>query len=329
MANNSKYEQTKSYCKFRGVITGLANPKKGFGYVEGVDNRGNKYRSIRFSVKTAEDNIIPVELYGGVQTKAYFYSRAKKDTKEVDWDKRLTAKFDGYERIISDYDKVKEIYDNFKDESSVVIIGEVVHSEYTPKGKTTPEMQTKYVIKSIYPCDNAIDFKAEDFTEDAIFEEEVVLSEVIDDSEANKLYLLAYTIEYGDKFTPCKFEVNKETADAQFIKNLLSLGFGDFIKLSGFVHNRAVTDNVVADDGWGTKVRTVVTYNRSQEVTGAYGETLIKGRFSSEEVANAITEFEAKTKAKNQNFNPTKTDIKTMASKIEQSNEELPFDINL
>lgn len=329
MANSNKYEQTKSYCKFRGVITGLANPKKGYGFVEGVDSKGNKYRSLRFSIKTAEDNIIPVEIYGGVQAKAYFYSKAKKNTKEVEWDKRFTAKFDGYERIVSDYDKAKELYDTYHDEDNVVILGEVAHSEYTPKGKTSPEMQTKYVIKNVYPTDKVIDFKAENFTEEAIFEEEIVVTEIVDDTKSGKVYILAYAIEYGDKFTPCKFEVNLSTADAQFVRNLKSLGYGDFIKVSGFIHNRAVVENIDANDGWGQKARSVTSYVRAQEVTGAYGDTLIKNRFTLEEITAAIAETYAKTKAKNQNFNPVKSDVKATAAAIEQADDELPFNINL
>jgi len=284
-----KFPQTSTFFRVRGIIVGKDSPRKGFGFSSGKtkpqDGReGKEYKSIRFSVKASETNIITVEAFGQVQNKSYFYSRKAKNTKEVDWNKRFTTKIDGYDMILSSYDMAEKCSSEFKDGDPVVITGKCIHSEYENPNTKQKQLQTKFEIGSIYKATEPIDFSSPDFKEDAVFEEEIIINEVTEDAAEGKVYVYAYTINYGDVFAPCMFEIDI-SRNPKFAKNFKTLKYGDFIKAGGIINNRAKTESISDDDGsWGEQVRTVKTYEKSLQIIGCSAESLEKGKFKEDDI---------------------------------------------
>jgi hypothetical protein len=281
--------------QLRGIIVGKDNPKKGNGFIEGKTNDQVPYRSIRFLVKTNTDNIVPVELYGQVQEKAYLYNKKIKDTKPVIWTKRFDKALDGYDLILPTYDLVKKIDEDFKDGVSVLIIGENMFSEYTPANSDKAQLQTKFTIKIIRTATAPVDFASNKFEEECYFIQEIIIREIVEVASENKLDVYAYVLESRGKkkapiIQPALFEINTEAADKDFVRNMKALKFGDFIKINGKIQCRALTEEVIENDGWGKKEKAVVKYYKAMEITGAYGETLEKKKYTEEDLVISNTE---------------------------------------
>lgn len=285
---DSKYPQTSTFFRVRGIISGKDDPRKGFGFITGktkpTDGKEPKeYKSNRFFVKSSPNNQAVVEVFGQQQPEAYFYSRKAKQTKKVDWNKRFSTKLDGYEIILSDYDKAEKIDKEFKDGDSVVVTGKIVHSEYENPNTGKKQLQSKFTIGSIYAATEPIDFNSSDFKEDAIFEEEIIINEVVEDKEAGKLYVYAYVINYGDVFVPCSYEIDI-TRNPKFANKFKTLKFGDFINVGGIINNRVITEEVAEEDEWGEQVRTAKTYEKSLQIIGCKAESLEKKKFTEDDI---------------------------------------------
>jgi hypothetical protein len=326
------YEGKLVACKgsnqLRGIICGKDNPRKGNGYTEGKTKDQVAYRSIRFLAKTNTDNIVPVELFGQIQEKAYLYNKKTKDTKEITWVKRFDKAPDGYELILPTYDLVGKISDDFKDDMSVVIVGETKFTEYTPEGSDKTQLQTKIEIKFIKTTTTTLDFASEKFEEECYFVQEIVVREIIEVASENKLDVYAYVLESRGKkkapvVQPALFEINTTTADKDFVRNMKALKFGDFLKVNGKIQCRAITEEVKENDGWGKKEKVAVSYHKAMEITGAYGETLEKKKYTEEDLVVNNTEA---------TFNGTGDAAKKVLEQLEKEQSEggdqLPFDLD-
>jgi hypothetical protein len=311
--------------QLRGIIVGKDNPRKGNGFTEGKTKDQVPYRSIRFLAKTNLDNIVSVELFGQVQEKAYLWSKKAKDTKPVVWAKRFDKAPDGYELILPTYDLAKKISDDFKDGMSVVVVGETKFSEYTPDGSTTAQLQNKFEIKRIFEATTPIDFTSDKFEEECYFIQEIVIREIVEVASENKLDVYAYVLESRGKkkapvVQPALFEINTATADKDFVRNIKALKFGDFIKVNGKILCKAVTEEVVENDGWGKKEKVAVTYHKAMEITGAFGETLEKKKYIEEDLVINNTDA---------TFNGTGDAAKKVLEQLEkeqaEGKDELPF----
>lgn len=86
------YEPMYGNFELIGKVVGKDNPKIGYGYKEDIDKSGNKRRTLKFMIKTLDDNFVPVQYYG---TELKDYS----------------------------FDKIKEINDTIKDGDNVKISG--------------------------------------------------------------------------------------------------------------------------------------------------------------------------------------------------------------
>lgn len=310
--------QNKGSFQLRGIIVGK-NPdtaRKGNGYTEAKTKKDQKpYRSIKFLVKTSEDNIVPVELFGTEMEFAYAYNKTVKNTLKLAWKERNNKLPDGYNLIDPDFDKAKTINDDFKDGDGIVIVGEIQFSEYLNPTTQEKNLQKKYVIKQIYPATEPIDLNDENYEEECYFIQECVIRNVEEVKKENRLYISAWVIGYAGSFNPAQFEVDTETTEKTFANNMKGLKFGDFIKLTGNIQNRAIGEEVSEDDGWGKKKKATTSYWKALEVTGAYGETLEKKKYTEKDFVVIV---------------PPVADIQATLKKIEEStdSEDLPFDLD-
>jgi hypothetical protein len=164
---------------------------------------------------------------------------------------------------------------------------------------------------------------AEEYKEDAVFEQEIVINSIEEDKKENKLMVNALTIAYGNKINPAYFEVNTETANPSFVKNARTLKYGDYLKVNGVIHFRAVQKEIQEDDGWGTKVNTTTTYYKNLEITGAYGETLDKKKYKEDDlVSDVVVKKEKKEKA-----SKFLESVKEIEDNNTDNNDELPFEL--
>lgn len=312
-------EQDGSFT-LRGIITGKNKDiaRKGFGFIEGKTKADNKpWKSIRFMLKTDKNNVIPLEKFGSEQEFVYFYSKKAKQTIKKKWNERSTFKQDGYDLIKPDMDFVQEIEDKYKDGDSIRIVGHIEFPEYINPKTQQKSLQKKYIIDRIYEATETIDFDKEDYVEENKFIQEIVVTDITEDTSENKIYVGAYIIGYAGKFESAQFVIDS-TLDPAFNRNFKTLKFGDAIKVNGKIHNRALLQEVTENDGWGKKEYSVKSYYDALEITGAFGETLEKGKYKEDDfIVVGANSGSSASGWGSQNFEPELND-----------SEDLPFNLD-
>jgi hypothetical protein len=286
MQNESKLIQNKGSFVVKGVIEGKNNPANNNGYKEGVlengKSKGAKYRSIKFKLKTSNDNIIPVELFGYEKEKVYFYNKDEKDkskkTVAVDWAKRHLEPKNGYKLITPEYDLVEKIKNDLNDGDTVRIIGDFQFQKYEDK-QGNKKKQTKYNIKQIHASEDTLFFDDEKFEEVNEFTQEAVINEVEVDNEAKKLYLHVYIIGYNANVSTTTFEVDMLKAHPAFIDTLKGMKFGDFLKFYGKIHCRSIVEET--NGAFGLQI--IKDFKKSLEVVGADGATYERAMYTEDD----------------------------------------------
>lgn len=330
LAEEKKLEQTRGRFKLRGKIVGLSSPSAYRSGVigEGKVNAGNSYHSIRFGVKTSELNTPYVELFGSEDSKVIVYHRDKNNSSslELGWDERHNIPKDyqlpffkttgvGFEfdekgnvkrKSILTYDAVQEIIDNLEDGDSVYVGGTIQYSEYNG------EEQKRFVVDSISKQKDEVDFKDEKFKEMSFFEQELVYVDSRLEREEKKVYLTGRTIDYRENYEDSTFviDANKNSKFAANVHKMLN--FGDLVKVIGYLHNRAIVEEVeeVKDDfdfGGSDELDELDSANRSN-VTGYITDLevinlgkdkdtkktiWIKGKYKEEDFASGDDPFSA------------------------------------
>jgi hypothetical protein len=310
--------QGKGYGTLRGVIVGKDSPRKNFEYSEATDKNSNKYRKMKLQIKTSPDNIITTELFGGARDYVYAYNSKTKTSKKIAWANRNDKLPDGFAFINPvEFDLVKDVHENYKDGDSVFVKIEPQFSTYEAQDGTTRQ-QVKFAVKNIYKTTEPVNFSAENFEEEAKFVQDIVIRDVSEDTKEKKLFISAYVILYGGKFEPADFIVDTEK-NAKFAKNMKALKFGDSIRVNGLIQNRALTEEIEEDDGWGTKARTTTQIFKALEITGADGDSLEKKKYKEEDfVKNEAEEIMAGKGDK----------VNKVLEELEKENNELPFDLD-
>lgn len=319
--------QSKGNFQLRGIIVGK-NPEtalKNNGYIEGKTKEKNvPYRSIRFRVKTSEENIITVELFGQIMDKVYAYNKDEKKTIAVDWEDRSNGIPEGYDIIacninnkkITTFDAVKAINEGFEDGDSVVITGEIQFSTYKSNQNGEVVLQKKYVIKNMFASSDTVDFDSDNFEEENFFTQEIVVRDTEKVKADNKMYVYAYIIEYGGKFNPAIFEIDLEEYE-DVSKYIGKMKFGSLVKVSGSINNR--TTSVVQDDEEviGKKIpkRTSASFQTLLKITSAYPKTYEPQKYSQDDFTQALDTTEARES------------MKKIEEALGGDGDELPFDL--
>jgi len=267
----SNLVQTKGFYSITGIITGKDTPKKGYGYKTGEiqkgDSKGKKYNSIRFPLKTSNNNIVDVELFGTENTHVTFYNKVEKKQMKIEWDKRNVTPPANYELRTPAFDMVESINKEFKDGDVVNAWGSITFSTYTNSQGETVE-QYKLNIGSLTKYEKELNFDDEEYKEINSFTQEIVINEVIDNSSENCLDVYAFVVNYNKTTNPASFQINKNNVVEEFYKKFKTLKFGDFIKVNGSVLNQSV---VSIDPMWGEQVSR--SFKRCLEIRGADGSS--------------------------------------------------------
>jgi hypothetical protein len=269
--------QTKGQFKLMGKVKGIENENAlREGTTQGKDQ---PYKSLSFFVETSPTNAIKVEIFAMERDEVFFYSSKAKETKRIPWDKRhsslkeykligtrlgLEKGEDGKNKqvMMVEWDAVDYILDNLKDGDSVFVNGTINFRTYKDKNSGDMKESKSYAISGISHTKKPIDFDAEDFSEMASFEQDIVVTDVtvLD----GKLHIGAKIIGYKSK------KGDQEVADTTFIvdpevdggkyKKLANnmkkrLKYGDAIKLFGLCINSvelvAGEETEEEEDDWG------------------------------------------------------------------------------
>lgn len=255
-------EVTKGKIKLEGKVVGISNEN---AYREGFTASDKPYKALAFFVETSKTNRVKVEMFGMERDEVVFYSSKEKKSKRVAWASRndsikeykllgvnafLEGSGDKKERkVLVEYDMIDYIMEHIAEGDFVRIGGEADFQQFeNQQGEIVNTV--KYPIKSITKI-KPIDFDAEDFKEVAFFEQEIVINDTMHDSEENKLLLSAYVIKYkkdGNEAVSADFVVDT-VEKPKLAKNMLNrFGFGDTIKVYGFIKNETIQREAEPDE---------------------------------------------------------------------------------
>lgn len=319
----SKLQQTKGRFKLAGIVHGL-DSEKALG--QGVTKTGKDWRSLRFKAATSPINQVPLEIFAAEQEYAYIYNFDKKETTKVPFAQRnmvpkgsriigtsVSLQRDNKGKLeretYVDFDAVEHIYNELSDGDNVYVSGEIKFDEYKNEhtGETIP--QTKFIIKNISLTRKPVDFEDEKFVEQASFEQEIIITDVIHEREENKVYVNANIINYGDKVETAQFTIDPTESDAQ--KKLAGsmlrrCKYGDYMKVFGRIINAVEQVQLEAeDDGWGG------------EMPAGYG------------VGNRVVRELRITGIDSASYNPKKYTEEDFALNSFETSYENPFDADL
>lgn len=264
-----KLEQTQGRFKIRGYVTGLSNERN---YREDVTRNGDEYRSIRFGIKTSENNIIYVEKFGMVRDEITVVRPKTKDQeqdkKRIKWaDRKRIPKgyrvFDLSTAIEGDYegdkwkqgdaeshvafDGIEYLWNNLQDGDLVYVSGRLNFNEY--EGNVSPRFEIGYIAKQGEEGD--LDFEDEKFEEYARFELKGVFVDMKEDEEDEEAaFMTIRNIDYFENFVDYRFVVRPNgDEDLIGLREALEaeLDFGDVISMHGVIANKVIQEDVIND----------------------------------------------------------------------------------
>jgi len=269
---SSDLEQTKGKFRLIGRVKGISNDN---AYREGFTKSDKEYKSLQFFVETSPNNTVKVELFGMERDQVIAYSSKEKKSKKIDWAKRLddhgdykvlgTACYledDGsnkkVRKVYPEFDAVPYIREHLKDGDVVRITGNIDFQKYQNR-QGQDAVSNHFLIASIAKLDEELDFDDPKFKEEAKFEQDIVVNDVMADDETKKLYVNAKIIKYGGEIVDVTFTVDTEKYPKLAGNMAKRLSFGDFITVYGLIINSVIykesdeeiDESVSDEDDWG------------------------------------------------------------------------------
>jgi len=273
--NKDELQQCKNYFSIAGIVKGLENPSKNQGFEIGTIknglSKGKQYKSIKFKVQTSPENTIPVECFGMELDNAYFYSKTLKKTIKAPWDKRNSLSKEGYLLIKPSFDLVQELHDELRDGESVTITGEIDYQEY--KVNDEVKKNTKFIIKSVKKATHEIDFEHPEFKEKNKFNQDLVVDDISVDGDS--IFINGLIIDFKKEIKTACFEVDTKKVHKLFTKKVMSLKFGDFMRVNGIINYKVIQEEV--DGEWGTIF--INDYKKSLEVLSVDEKSFEQGKY--------------------------------------------------
>lgn len=211
MAEKEQKERVKQEIPAMRGTFAIRGIVKTFDKVEGFKQKtktGKDMRRIRFSVESSEGNFHTLQLQAFKSDKVYFSGREKQQDgtektviDEVLWNDRLKYKKEGFspidrvsfglEKVVNPetnqeenkretmltFDAIEKIFNLLEVGASIYVRGSISVEEYTAQNGERRNI-TRLTPNQIYLTQNPIDFKAEDFKEQAVFELGVIAEEI-------------------------------------------------------------------------------------------------------------------------------------------------------
>lgn len=277
MTQATELQQTKNSFKFIGQV--LRVDKDGAFKEEEAKKgkmKGETYRSLRFGVRTSENNEMTVQMYDFEPKEVFLWSTEKRKADSsykgtrIPYEQWLEEKDkwkdDGYTVLQTNVGIVKDddgklitqglpgfvasdlIFNGIDNGDTVAIEGDIRYSVWINPQDVAVAQKT-FTIKRLYKIKD-IDFHDEKFEEVTYFEQEMVFVDAVDEKAEKKVYVTGRTIDYKKNFHDSQFVISygNEEAEDGIDKDLKKMadaftkkfGFGDVINVFGDAVNRAV-----------------------------------------------------------------------------------------
>lgn len=306
----------------RGVVFGCKRDKF---YQSGTGKSGSAWNRIKFSLKVAPDEFIPVTLMGNVRDQVYFYDKDNKTTHKVAWKDR--RKFNkgrligvgvalerdeedkNVNQTLTEYDAVNYMHDTLEDGMSVFIRGKIVPNSYTDKNGNL-RRTNEFIISGIFLTTDEVDFDG-DFERHAQFEWSATkkmtgfVYDNITKDEDGRFVATGMTIDYA-KIEPIDFIIeprNEKTLAAPMKKALKQYNSID-IDGTIVVKTEVVEEDSGEDDVWsdGSPARKKQNGPTVIElvINHAYPRTIDKEAYSVKEMEAAMAAIKANDKVSKQ-----------------------------
>lgn len=300
--------------RFKGLVTG-ANKEDVFKTTTQKNNLNRN--TLKFGVKTSEDNEVYVRLSDSEKEKAWFYKRGDKkkgidgESKSVDWDSRLNFHDEGFQAIgVSigldkdeeeknvivnkhDFDAAEYVSERISDDLPVRIIGDIEFSSFD--GQDGKIRSKNLNIKKIY--NSFVDFEKDDFVEENYFKQ-TFLYMGIDrangkdgkpDTEDPRFLVKGKVITYST-LEDVEFVIRNKKLGQNFQKNLKPY---NCIEVHGNINNKRIAEEVEdSGDDWGGEANPFEVVNNPRkfefEITGINTKNIDKETYTEKIVADAF-----------------------------------------
>lgn len=281
----TELQQTKNSFKFIGKVTRF---DKDGAFKEEQSTKGKRegdtFRSLRFGVKTSENNDMTVQMFDYEPTEVFLWNSDKKkknpnykgDRIAFDkWEKqqeklrnegysvlqtRIGLTHDESGKIVSkglpSFVASDEIFHNLDNGDSVVVEGEIRYSTYKNRDDKLVE-QKSFNIKKVFRLKD-IDFDSERFEEVTYFEQEMVFVDADIDKKEKKAHITGRIIDYAKNYHDTQFVVDYSAdgrgngTDESMVKMAEAfkkkIKFGDVLKVFGNAVNRVIIEAVEGED---------------------------------------------------------------------------------
>lgn len=274
--------QTKGAFKVIGKVSRI---DKEHAWKEEVSTKGKRegdlYRSLKFGVKTSDNNEITVSMFDYEPTEVFMWNSEKREKDpsykgekfpfavwEAQQDElreqgyavlqtRVGLTYDENGKIESkglpSFVSSQEIYNNLDNGDSVVVEGKIRYSRFKNNKDEMVEQKT-YTIEKVFRIKD-VDFDVEDFEEVTYFEQEMVFVNADVDKKEGKVYVTGRIIDFTGKYHDTQMIVNFKDEDGNVDSGMVKLSeafankfsFGDVIKVYGDTLNRVIVKAV--EDG--------------------------------------------------------------------------------
>lgn len=272
----TELKQGKGSFKFIGKVSRI---DKDGAFKEEVATKGKRegdtYRSLRFGVKTSENNEMTVQMYDFEPTEVFLWNNDKKKADKnykgekmpfEEWEEQqeelreqgtavlqsrvgLTYNEEGKidSKGLPSFVASEKIYDNLSNNDSIVVEGTIRYSNYTNTTTNKVIEQKTYTITKIFKLKD-VDFESEKFEEVTYFEQEIVFVSALAEKKENKVFVTGRIIDYYKNFHDTEFVIDYSDGiggtDAGMVKLaqtfLKKFKFGDVLNVFGDALNRVV-----------------------------------------------------------------------------------------
>lgn len=274
MARLFDLKQTSSTFQVRGTITGTKGKRF---YANGNTKNGGNWNVVEFGVNINEGKSVFLKLSGFPRDAVYYYKRGEKGekgtTQKVAWRDRKKSPGNGYRligvnistgkdddgnninEVFTEWDAVEYLHDNLKDGDSVFIKGNVEFSTYTDS-EGNVKRKVDLVPTQISYTQKPVDFAADDFQEEALFDDILIYTGIEKENDENdkptgRFIVSGYSVSYTD-IVPVQFVIEEKNSKlANNIKKKLKAynSIHVYGKINVIVDTTVVEED--EDDGWG------------------------------------------------------------------------------
>ena len=350
-------EQTKGVFELLGKVVNIDREN---AYQEKTmdkgKNKGKVYRSLRFGIKTSNENTITVSMFSFLPEEVYIWDSEAKKGGKVKYDlwKKNRKGYEKQKKVplqtrvgieqgedgknitvhLPSFDVMEYIYDNLNNEDSVIARGSISRNTYENKSGDT-QTSINYNLESLFKMKKEVDFDAEDFVEKSVFTENFIYESA--DINTREKYADVYgkTVNYHGKTNDASYRINfsddEDGSMEQMAKTLAKkVAYGSVLEIHGDLVNRAVTVEVEEEQdddlmmllaGKKNRMATTRTYVNYMEMHGV--DSIEPKKYTEEDVATGEDDFIVEEK-KNDELNEFEG-LKGKSKKEVKSDDEDDF----